>query len=561
MMDIVSFSFDPDGRENLRKQPSGADWPVVYMIHNGEEAYIGETCSMIDRMAQHLQNPERLRLEELEVITDHRFNKSAVLDLEQTLIRHCGADGRFRLQNRNLGQSSSHDYYQREMYMAMLPGIWKLMLDRDLARKQLFEVRNSNLFKYSPYSTLTPDQRSVAEDVIMDILESLESGVRGSSVIHGSAGTGKTVLAICMMFELVHTDPSGDNYGYTLFEVAGSIGRLTSYVREHGELRIGLVVPMSSLRRTLSVVFKETGNGLKGNMVLGPSDVIGRNYDVLFVDESHRLSQRKNIPYMRAFDENCRSLGLDPITSTQLDWILRSCRHCVLFYDGDQTVKGSDITSEQFDHSLGLNRTDYVLTSQLRCMAGDDYPLYIDRVLKGSQPRRQEVDNFDLRLFDDVHEMVTSIRMLDSEIGLCRNVAGYSWKWVSKGKSREEIERDHLEDIVIDGHRYVWNMENVEWIIRPESIDEIGCIHTTQGYDLNYVGVIFGREIDYNGLTGRIEIDLSRFFDSNVKKNTSPEKVREYILNSYKVMMTRGIRGCYVYAFNPGLREYLKKYL
>ena len=227
----------------------------------------------------------------------------------------------------------------------------------------------------------------------------------------------------------------------------------------------------------------------------------------------------------------------------------------------DQTVKGSDITPEQFDSALGTNRSDYTLKSQLRCLAGDDYPLYIDRILKGAQPGRLEMTGYDIRLFDDVEEMASAIRTLDGEIGLCRNVAGYSWKWISKGKTREQIRSQHLEDIDIDGHRYVWNMENVEWIIRPESIDEIGCIHTTQGYDLNYVGVIFGREIDYDEKTGRIEVDLSRFYDSNVKKSTPAEKVREYIINSYKVMMTRGIKGCYVYACNPGMREYLRRYI
>ena len=390
-MDIVSFTFDHSGRERLKKEPSGSDWPVVYMIHDDVEAYIGETCSMIERMTQHLQNSERIKLEELEVLMDHRFNKSAVLDLEQTLIRHCGADGRFKLQNRNLGQSSSHDYYQREMYTAMLPDIWRLMLEKDLARKQLYEVRNSNLFKYSPYTALTQEQRDIAGNVMIDILNTLESETRGCSVIHGSAGTGKTVLAISLMFELVNSNPSNANYGYLYIEEAGPIERLTRYVREHGDLRIGLIVPMSSLRRTLSVVFRETGNGLKGSMVMGPSDAIGGDYDVLLVDESHRLSQRKNISYMGSFDKNCRYLGLNPNRSTQLDWILHSCRHCVLFYDEDQTVKGSDITPEQFDSALGTNRSDYTLKSQLRCLAGDDYTLYIDRVLKGAQPGRLEM--------------------------------------------------------------------------------------------------------------------------------------------------------------------------
>lgn len=553
-MDILTFRFDPEGRQRLKGDPSGTDWPVVYMIHDDDEAYIGETSSMVERMTQHLQNPERVGLEELEVIVDHRFNKSAILDLEQTLIRHCGADGRFRLQNRSRGQSSSHGYYQREMYMAMVPDIWRMMLDRGLARRDLDELRNSILFKYSPYIALTREQWDVAGQVLQDISESLLSGTGGVSVVHGSAGTGKTVLATSLMFNMANCDSYGP------LDDGPSVD-ICRYASEHGGLRIGLVVPMTSLRQTLRKVYKGTGNGLRADMVMGPNDVVGRMFDVLIVDESHRLAQRRNIANMGSFDCCCRELGLDPHRSTQLDWVLRSCRHCVLFYDGDQTVKGSDISPSQFDSSIDVRRTDYTLTTQLRCLAGDGYADYLKRVFDCSQPYRQEMDGYDLRMFDDVGEMVDEIHRLDDVMGLCRTVAGYSWKWVSKGLSREEIERDHKEDIVIDGHRYIWNMSNKEWILRPGSVDEVGCIHTTQGYDLNYVAVIFGEEVDYDGTSGRIVVDLDRFHDTNVKNGTDPEKVREYILNSYRVMMARGIKGCFVYACNRGLREYLRMFL
>ena len=104
-------------------------------------------------------------------------------------------------------------------------------------------------------------------------------------------------------------------------------------------------------------------------------------------------------------------------------------------------------------------------------------------------------------------------------------------------------------------------MNNIEWILRPNSIDEIGCIHTTQGYDLNYVGVIFGKEIDYNKETNEIIIDPSNHFDSNVQRGTTPEELKQYLINSYKVMMSRGIKGCYVYVCNPSLKEYLSKFI
>lgn len=104
-------------------------------------------------------------------------------------------------------------------------------------------------------------------------------------------------------------------------------------------------------------------------------------------------------------------------------------------------------------------------------------------------------------------------------------------------------------------------MSNMEWILRPSSIDEIGCIHTTQGYDLNYVGVIFGEEIDYDKDRNQIIIDPSKHFDSNVQRGADAEELKKYLINSYKVMMSRGIKGCYVYAYNPSLREYLSRFI
>ena len=104
-------------------------------------------------------------------------------------------------------------------------------------------------------------------------------------------------------------------------------------------------------------------------------------------------------------------------------------------------------------------------------------------------------------------------------------------------------------------------MNNIEWILRPSAIDEIGCIHTTQGYDLNYVGVIFGEEINYDKDTNQITIDPSKHFDSNVQRGTSLDELKRFLINSYKVMMSRGIKGCYIYACNPELKEYLSRFI
>ena len=563
-MPIETYEFSEEGREALKSGPKGTNWPVVYIISGDREAYIGETCSMSTRMGQHLANEERRKLTTISVIVDEKFNKSAVLDLEQSLIQLCGADGRFKLQNLNSGQSSRHDYYQRELYANRLPGIWRDLVDRGLAVHGLDEIRNSDLFKYSPYTTLTPEQREVSSDVMRDVIETLSEGGRAASVIHGSAGTGKTVLAMSMVFTLVNasrtgTDPAASIEGFTDEQL--SIHELYEFVKNLGRpLKIGFVVPMYSIRKTLSKVFKATGNGLRGRTVIGPSDASKDHFDILFVDESHRLSKRKNIVNMKAFDDACARLGMDKFAANQLDWIVASSDYQVLFYDETQSVRGSDITPEEFENSLPDRVQHHTLTCQLRCNAGDDYPHYVERILSCRQAHREDVQGYDLRMFDDVDEMVQAIRALDKEIGLCRNVAGYGWEWNTKGMAPEDIRAKGLYDIEIGPHKYVWNISNEEWILRPESVDEIGCVHTTQGYDLNYVGVIFGPEIDYDETTGTIVVDPSKFFDVNAKKQSSDEEIHANALNAYKVLMTRGIRGCFVYACNDGLKGYLKRF-
>lgn len=547
------------------------DWPVVYLIYNEGEAYIGETCSLINRFSQHLSNPVRGRLRFISIIIDDEFNKSATLDIEQSLIQLFGAEGRYSLQNLNSGQSVKHDYYQREMYVNKLPTIWRELQVKGVVSKDYLELRNSPMFKFSPYMSLTQEQNEVCLDLLSDLLKKLSTNTSGTAIVHGSAGTGKTILAINLMFMLstlsrASRDPSRVTIGFSDEQLI--VHELCEFLKDNGEIRMALVVPMASLRKTLKFVFKKTRNGLKGSMVIGPSDVVsqylkngGKPFDVLLVDESHRLSCRRNITNYSSFDSTCRNLGMDPQNSSQLDWIMRCSKYRILFYDSDQTIKGSDISQSQFDRSISPEHLDLWLTTQLRCKAGDEYLHYLDRVFKCRQASMESIVDYDLRMFDDVGEMVSQIRSLDCEMGLCRNVAGYSWPWKTKGLDQDEIKERGIYDIDIEGQKYVWNMSNVEWILRKDSVNEIGCIHSIQGYDLNYVGVIFGREIDYDCRSNNIVVDLSKFYDVKVKSGVGLDRVREFIINSYKVMMTRGIRGCYVYACNSGMREYLQRFI
>lgn len=576
-MEIREFAFSQSGLHSLKEHSKGQNWPVVYLINNHKpdksELYVGETTSAGGRFQQHLNNPDRRHLDTIRFVFDDQFNKSAILDIEQTLIQMFMADRKFVLQNRNGGQSCKHDYYQRALYQAKVDEIWNELNRALLTNQDAATIRNSNLFKYSPFNTLTPEQEQVSHDILFNAIDCLESGETGTSVLSGKAGTGKSIVIIHMMYTLM----SAMNVTYNDEDLTPDeqlelgirlklSNKISEYVRRHGNLKIAFVVPMTSIRKTFKAVFSASkGAGLKSSMVIGPQDVLKDDYDVIFVDEAHRLARRKGITSYGSFDEACAKLGLNHMVATQLDMIQKKSKYSVLVYDACQTVKASDLTPEQFEQSLSLRRRKphkVTLQTQMRCEGGSAYVEYLDSIFQVNQKDLQQVQNYDFKIWDDPNAMIEDIKEKDKDFSLCRVVAGYSWKWKSKDcETLSEAIQSGLEDIDLNGQKYVWNMSNQEWILREGAVNEIGCVHTTQGYDLNYVAVILGREIDYDEESDTIVIDRNKFYDSKVKDGVDDEDLKKYIVNSYKVMMTRGIKGCYIYACNPRLQKYLKRFI
>ncbi len=572
---IDTYSFDANGKNALSvAEPKSKNWPVVYLINNDRELYIGETQNAVARMQQHLENPARNGLNNFNIIVDDEFNKSAILDIEQSLIQLCGADHKYKLQNMNGGQSFKHDYYQREKYLNKLDDIWLRLKNMNLVNRDISDIRNDNLFKYSPYNSLTAEQANVCNDIIKDATSKLMNDQEGTAVINGGAGTGKTIVLINLLYRLVsagniNINQSEDDEDLSEYmNIVMAIQNLLAACNGR-ELKIAYVCPMTSLRATMKKVFQQTGNGLKGKMVVGPYEVFdgGDKFDIVLVDEAHRLSQRKNLANYGDFDRHARDIGMDPNEATQLDMIVARSKYRILVYDANQTVKGADLTNEQFERAIGGGPVRrYRLQTQMRCAGGEQFTDYIDEIFACRQAEMLEFDpvKYDFKIFDDVDRMVNAIKAKDEAIGLCRCAAGYAWKWVSKrhiSKGFDYINGNHLQDIHIQGHDYVWNMTNEEFILSPGAVNQIGCIHTLQGYDLNYVGLIFGEEIDYDPNTNQIIVDRNRFYDSKVKSGVSDDVLKRYIINSYKVMMTRGIKGCYVYVCNDNLREYLRRFI
>ncbi|SEB63531.1 hypothetical protein SAMN04489806_1358 [Paramicrobacterium humi] len=543
------------------------NWPVVYTLDNDKEIYVGESLNVAVRMRQHLDSPEKKRLRAVRVVFDDTFNKSVCLDLESYLIRLFAGDGKYSVLNRNEGITDA-DYFSRARYNETFKQIFDELFHQGAFTRTIPEIENSDLFKLSPFKALTTDQAIAIEDILEGLFNDLESGARSTIVIQGDPGTGKTVVAIYLMKLL-------QDIATTLPAEAVDSDSIFSefFVEGYGELlkdfRVGLVVPQQSLRASIQKVFRKTP-GLSSDMILTPFDVglSEQKFDLLIVDETHRLNQRANQPSAsqnaRFTLINERLFDDDDVSHTQLDWIKTQSTHQIFLLDSAQSVRPADLPSSvQQDLVSAATKTQrhYKLSSQMRVRGGADYVDYVRQVLSPEPPEPQAFSKYEFRLFDDLEEMRDAIHARDQEVGLARMVAGYAWPWKSK--------KDPLAfDIEIDGCQFQWNRRATDWINSPGSIDEVGSIHTVQGYDLNYAGVIIGPDLRYNAQQQRLIFDRSHYFDTKGKENNprlgliyTDEDLLQFVCNIYAVLLTRGMLGTLVYVCDPELRQHLSTYV
>lgn len=653
---IESYNFNfgnsvsrPNKPCRLSEHIMGTNWPVVYILHGKDEVYIGETNSANGRMEQHLDRnghykDKRKKLDKVEIIFDSTFNKSAILDIENSLIglfrfeikqtKDPGKKSkRFKvLQNGNSGQSKMHNYFNRAHYQDEVEDIWGELKKMGLATNDYQDIVNDTIFKFSPYTALNEEQREVTNEILNSIMDTLEAARAGkpsdyTAIVNGVAGTGKTIVLINLIARVIEAMYSNktnfDNDNDDAYESANELGelspeakltnRIKNYITKYGKLKIAYVAQMSSLRNTIGTVLKEIPH-LHKKDAKGPNQIVKdyfvkdnnghpakEPFDILFIDEAHRLWQHKKLGNAtKKYRDACAKLygpSVNPDDLTTLDWLFDCSRTRVLVYDQFQTVKDSDITPVQFNNTIAKRDPGdiqrYTLKQQMRCRAGVDYISYVDDIFNCVPGlAKKELGAYTLAYYDDPNKLISDIITKDGQVGLCKCATGYGWQWIAKKyadcekkykkwvklpgnvdtrNNRVDFYLSHLSPsdglISLNGQNYVRNLD-FDWIIKG-SPREIGCIHTSQGYDLNYVGVLFGPEIDYDPTKGII-IYPKQIKDTSVGHNlagfTAAQQaakiveIKNYIVNAYKVMMERGIKGCFIYAYNPGLKAYLSKF-
>lgn len=570
MFHIDSFEFNttaPALVSGLRHDSNhvGSNWPIVYVINSDHEAYVGETVNASRRIEQHLQNDQRRRLTEIRIISGSNFNKSVALDLESFLIRYMASDGKYVLQNGN-GGIHDHEYFSRLEYRNEFRKIWNRLRREGIAEQSLEEIETSEIYKYSPYKSLGEEQKEAVTRILKLFADEQDRPL--TVIVRGGAGTGKTILAIYLIKYLADiNDPDHIESG-SYDDEADLADAFDVYISEnvHRLGKIGLVIPQRSLQTSLKEVFDGV-RLLNRKMVLSPAEVVddfrktGEPFDLLIVDEAHRLKCRShgNVSNHPAIINRNRALGLDEVTGTELDWIMRCSRNQILFRDERQTVRPCDLRQDEFMSILGSYQkgplVQIPLETQWRCLGGRDYIDYMRSILFGSADHYQEIPGYDLKLYTDCHRMYDDIRALNDEMQLCRMAAGYAWPWSRKHPDRYTIE--------IQGRSYRWNRVYDNWIRTATSPEEIGCIHTLQGYDLNYAGIIIGRDLWFDRERQAIRADKSSYYDTLGKAGVAddPEALRDYLCNIYLTLLTRGIRGTYIYVCDEALREYFSRFI
>lgn len=549
------------------------NWPIVYTLNNAADVYVGESLNAVTRMHQHSATPEKQDFETVRVILDDTFNKSVCLDLESSLIRWFAGEGAFKVRNRNIGITDA-EYFDRTTYQQRFKAIFDQLRDQGLFGHSIPEIENSDLFKLSPYKALTDDQAAAVVEILDAVSDDVRAGIGSTTIVQGDPGTGKTVIAVYLaklLHDISETEPEDVVDIDSVF--------VDFFLGEHREalsgLSVGLVIPQQSLRVSVARVFR-TIPGMSEVSVLSPFDVgelpkrvDGRPpFDLLIVDEAHRLNHRANQPSgaqnKRFRQINEHLFGADNKTYTQLDWVREQSRFLLLLVDTAQRVRPADLPESLLRAEIDRARTDgrlHRLHSQLRVKAGEDYIAYIRAVLSEHPPVPIDFSAaYDLRFFDDLGAMHEAIRARDAEHGKSRLVAGFAWEWRSK--------RDHSAyDIVEDGVRLRWNSTPTDWIDSPGAIDEVGSIHTVQGYDLNYAGVIIGRDLQADPIMNRLIFSRDDYKDKKGKENNpglgitySDDDLLQYVLNIYRVLLTRGMLGTYVYVCDPVLRHRLRQY-
>lgn len=380
---------------------------------------------------------------------------------------------------------------------------------------------------------LLDDQKVVYEQILRISQKCQKEGKKRTIIVEGGPGTGKTVLAINLLSELTNN------------------GQFVQYVSKNS-------APRNVYATKLKGAFKKSSidNMFKGSGIY--TETPANTVNTILTDEAHRLNLKSGM--FKNKGEN------------QIKEIINASRCSVFFIDESQRVTVEDIGSvAEIERCAELMDSEVIkmqLNSQFRCNGSDGYLAWLDNVLEIRETANYDIDGlgYEIKVMESPEDVRDAIFEKNKIANKSRILAGYCWDWITEGKNNPNV-----CDIRIGDFAMSWNLgDSTTYAIDENSVNQIGCIHTSQGLEFDYVGVIIGNDMRYeNGhivtdFTKRAKTDKSIFGMKGMYKKNPEETLKladEIIKNTYRTLMTRGMKGCYIYCCDKALGAYLKERL
>lgn len=534
------------------------EYPILYIVNDkksdGYSVYVGETTDIIRRTNQHLVEDREDWLEfsssdttKMFIIGHNHFNKSLTLDIEHRLMLYLSSvDIVSSIQNRR--GNPQNKYFTSDELDDIFNKIW-----RSLNRKNeyLFPaesiVRNSAIFKSSPFHKLTQEQVKAKDKIIFKITSALGSEDHGTLIlVKGEAGAGKTVLMSSLVDDLLNSDD-------------------TKFIRENNS--INLIVNHEDQLSVYKEIEKKLDwySGSKLEVAMKPTQFLNRlrkekiDAGIVIVDEGHLLLTSKNQAYQGG---------------NHLKDLLEKSKVVVLVYDENQIMNKSQVWIDDSFVTLQLEaiqNDNYIeLNNQMRIKASESTIKWIRDIIDNRVLDKLKKDSgYEIKIFDSAKELQDAIKFKDKNqnLGISRLIATYDWDYSSQSKP----ENKEFWCVEINDWSCPWNRElprdkkysKLSWIEQPQTINEVGSTFTVQGFDLNYAGVIIGPSVKYRD--GKIIFDITESKNKGAVQNRKLEngKLENYgenlLKNELNVLLTRGVNGLFIYAVDDELQKALKE--
>ncbi|WP_407370418.1 DUF2075 domain-containing protein [Carnobacterium sp.] len=543
------------------------DYPTVYIVHDEKKSrefsvYIGETSDIRQRTKQHLIEDPKKREDweslaksddsKMYIIGHDYFNKSLTLDIENKLMMYMSSiDSVQSVYNRRTNQQK--EYYTVDKLDEIFSKIWRKLRKKN---KTLFPVekiiKDSALFKASPFHKLSDEQIQAKDKVILKIMEALTRNQSGELIlVTGEAGSGKTVLMSSLFYELKQLAQE-ESENIVLQDA-------NSYLLVNHEQQLKVY---QQIANKLGIMSKKMPN-----LVSKPTTFINNHTpkekaDVVIVDEAHLLWTQGKQSYRG---------------KNQLYDLMERAKVVVAVFDINQVLTTEQYWEEEelltLEHEANLKGNFIHLENQMRINASQSTINWIRSMIDDRKinPILKDIKGYDLKIFNHPKELYEAIRekAKDENSGISRITATFDWEYVDKRKP----EKDDYWRVKIGDWSLPWNLQlpqmkeqkrknrNLSWAEQEQTIYEVGSTFTIQGFDLNYAGVIIGPSVKYrNG-----EIVFDRNFSQNKKatrqrtlKNGKKEQFSDMLLkNELNVLLTRGVNGLYIYAVDEELQKAL----